>query len=204
MSEKRLIDDVRKIAALLPGKWTVKDPSEPNDGSWWASVENCDGRKLHFRADDRKKGAPRVEISGIWPSSKSQGVIAPARYADNEKGTFEITVARNRGAAAIAAEIKRRLLPDYSRVFVICKARAEYWDENDRRRNEVAAELRQLVGDTKSFPNRDPKSVCAAKLDGVLDIEVRGPDCVHFRMDISLEAAKAVIAVLKKRTKTSD
>lgn len=120
-----------KVAALLAG-WSHVLPSCDVPAECWARVAGPDGAGLHFHLDAWKK---RVRISGDFPQN----------YHPYGK-SFEITVAQDRPAAAVAKEIERRLFPEYLPAVAAAIERKAAAERQVAEAAAVAAELGALIG----------------------------------------------------------
>tara|TARA_R110002110_G_scaffold415559_1_gene650639 strand:+ start:3792 stop:4358 length:567 start_codon:yes stop_codon:yes gene_type:complete len=101
------------VARLLPGNWR-HTTIESDDADKWRPAaiiknDNTSGQKIRIQQHWQK--ADRLEIGGV---------IAGSIYK-----TPRITVAASRTAEAIAADIARRLIPDYLKAFERSAAEAE-------------------------------------------------------------------------------
>lgn len=106
MSEPRAFTLAREIAPALGDGWTVDDDREPYD--WAAFINGPNGATVRIGVD--RYGSPesgKVECYAFLPNG-SRDVL---RYDEN--GRHVINVSESRGAAVIAREIARRLLPAY-------------------------------------------------------------------------------------------
>lgn len=115
--------------ARVPAGWTpVRDRNGVAD-----SLQNADGARLSFGTVWNRPD--RIVIRGQWLTTTQYNWT---KSEDRGLSPFEITVAATRAPKAIAAEIARRLLPDYLRVFAYTKAaEAQAADEERQRRRKV-------------------------------------------------------------------
>jgi hypothetical protein len=91
----RFQEQVRQVAALL--QWSYVSPHEDQRDDVWAKITNDTGASLAFYLS-----GGRIEITGCFPP----------HYSPHGK-EHSISVAHSKEPIAIAADIKRRLLPAY-------------------------------------------------------------------------------------------
>lgn len=116
---------VREIAHLLgsEGEW-VPAPDGP-DQIWTSLARPRDGAGIWFSVASRER---RLAVHGHWPLDNGKRMRV-------EKAPG-INVSIDRGARAIAADIKRRFLPDYLALYTELRARVV---ANEERRAAIAA-----------------------------------------------------------------
>jgi hypothetical protein len=150
---------------------------------WCAVIIDDEGHGIHFNTQ-QKTG--RYYISGCWPRGKS-GIQLPDHCP-------HITVALLRPADEIAAEIKRRFLPDYLEQYNKAKAIADATDDRDKQIAAVRQELIEFLG---IKPSQNGTTLYGP---GYTRIDVQSPDSVRVecRGNFSLKTAKRVLALLKK------
>ncbi len=117
------------VAAALGWSYVRPDCDRPVD--LWASIVR-DGARLVFYFDTWKK---RIRISGAFPRD----------FAPYGK-TFEITVAADRPAAAVAKDIERRLLPEYLPAAAQAIERQADWDNRNAAARALTKELAAMIG----------------------------------------------------------
>lgn len=99
---------VQQVCQHLPGRWRYDKASNERSDRWVRLLGAVEGLALLFRCDfySNTRGKGRVAISGDYPpDAYRQGLLRDAPKA--------ITVALSRGPEKIAAEVQRRVLPDY-------------------------------------------------------------------------------------------
>lgn len=117
-----------EVAPLLNGEW--RDRSNPDYAG--GSITRDDGAELFLRIE-----GGRLTISGQYPVGWYQ--------KGGRTEHFNIGVSPGRGAAVIAREIERRLLPDYLPEFArVVQAIAEH-DRQEAARDDVAGRLAKVV-----------------------------------------------------------
>lgn len=99
----------RELAGLEPflGGWVYQERRGDASESW-ATLERADGATIHVHGNGyNSKG--RLSISGGWPRTAAGEECRPWRG----EGCPSIMVGASRPVKRIAAEIARRLLPEY-------------------------------------------------------------------------------------------
>jgi hypothetical protein len=131
--------NIAKLAAEVAGElgdgWSV-DPHWNANGSM---LDHTDSRRLHICTSRWPQNrAGRVIISGVLP-------YRPGSYI--EPGSHkEITVAAERGAAVIAREINRRLMPEYIEALSKIRARNAGEDAAFASQSALAVKVRSIFG----------------------------------------------------------
>jgi hypothetical protein len=127
-----------RVAVALGDGWTALrfgDPPFGNPGA--ALLQHADGRELfmlELTYPFSQRG--RVEISGVYPE----------RYWP--RSTCEIRVAPTRPAAAIAGDIRRRLLPRYEPLLAEARRKVAALNADKAERERVAAAIMAAVPGT--------------------------------------------------------
>ncbi len=110
----------------------------------WARVFDLpDGGRLFFQAA-RDKGQLRI-------SASVAEVLREHRpyYRDGQAPKTSINVSNSKDAKRIAADVRRRLLPEYEREAAACAARKAQWDDTNAKRvmalTQVAAPFGERV-----------------------------------------------------------
>jgi hypothetical protein len=119
-------------------RWTATITPHLGDG-WYATVDqhdrtllsNVDGRELYAR-DDRVHG--RILIVGTYPESDYFRRGYGRRYDG-------ITVSAARDPAAVAADVRRRLLPEYEQTLTALRAWVAQDDADRQARADLAARI---------------------------------------------------------------
>ena len=151
--DKRQLDrEMTAILAYLPG-WQL-DPRY-NDHCWCAALIDGTGRGVHVNTQQAKG---RLYISGVWPIDNDHRQYIPDRCQ-------HITIARDRPAEKIAAEIQRRFLPWYMAAYGEQAERVKQHKESQGRQQEVTAELAALLGpEATTRMQRNPNQIYAPGL----------------------------------------
>ena len=137
--ERTVSMDIAQLAAEVARElgegWSV-------DRQWDANgrmLDHTDGRRLHIcTASWPGNLAGRVIVSGDLP-------YRPGQYIEPGSRT-EITVAKERGAAVIAREINRRLMPGYTEVLAKLRGRNAAEDAAYECQAALAAKVRAIFG----------------------------------------------------------
>ena len=115
----------RTIAALLPGRWRYAPIRSTIERDWFkhrTNPKSLDRLELVIQCDDNQGRA--LELRTCW---EDESRFKIAGFLGDQTTRASITVAQSRSAKAIAADIERRLLPDYEKAFTD-------WQEHERRR----------------------------------------------------------------------
>ncbi len=176
---------VREVAGILG--WTCDPPWE--DADVWAGIGLPTGERLTFYCS-RFTGKPRLEISG--------------RFLPNYgpyNSPHEITVAGDRTAFAIAADIQRRLLPGYLVAYQESAAR-ETADKAAQARDEsLATELAGICGAQVVRDNPDHfqlygnLSIRGHSYDGGCDLQI---------LRLPAELAARVLRMIREATDAAE
>jgi|GEM_PF-2475056 len=136
------------VADALGEGWSV-DTSEAYAEHTGVYVDGPDGARLWLTLGGRNYGRDldRLSIRGQYPrpeESKGYGDGWSKRFGETR--TDEISVKRDRDPAAIAREIRRRLLPDYLEMLGEAVAGNAAHDAAVRRGRELRADLAARLG----------------------------------------------------------
>jgi len=188
--------------SLLPffAGWTIA--ACPYDSAHWCDLVRSDGATVRVYAG-RAGWVPegRVEIAGVFPRTKDGQAI----YGEPPP---KITCSIARGAKTIAAEIARRLLPEYLARFDHLKAIVTKQNENADEADVIAARLVAQLGEgakterAKTY-TRDVRKIWSS-LEGVYRLQVRpayGEQAPEVDMElhgIAPETAAAILSVLQE------
>lgn len=178
------------VVKALGKEWTIKPTDNPHDDN--VTLAHVSGASIGLRTSQYgDKG--KIVCGGYGTHSAHQVRI---------EGTHEIRVSVSRGASVIAAELTRRLLPDYLAAFAKQTAAIAEYDAGDRAIERTTMELWEHAGKPSHKPWRrsngktGPMQFYAPGASGAvivhsatsIEIEVRG---VH------PEAARAILDVLR-------
>lgn len=128
-----------EVAPTLPeGPWTVRPPREEAHDSH-AILERADGATVWISGNGWTRNG-RLSVSGGWPRTKAGEVMGP------REGRPSITVAETRPSAGVAAEIARRFLPDYLRLYAEALAKKVSWDDSRAAKRAACREMAAEIG----------------------------------------------------------
>jgi hypothetical protein len=202
-------DFAAEIAGHMDGWNYDAEANKGYDGDLMpgASLAGPGGRALFLRLDDHKG---RVEVSGKWPTDKGAYRSARDWYAiDYGQSEPRISASASRGAAAVARDIERRLLPDIEPIWQKVQERIE---EQNAYRARVA-ERCEFLSDGLDYvkenlraaddPDRGDYDLGSiSKLGWYGDMQVTGGEdgnCVAISLhSLTVEQARAVLEALKK------
>ena len=141
--------------AGFPG-WQVNNHGCDWSGSISESVQA-------FYVSKRKD---KLEISGVYPQAKngccSSGIVARP----------SISVSADRDPAAIAADIKRRFMPQYLEAWKEAQALVAQADHNEAQKNEVLKMLCGLFNETTRIHDKNRLSFLASASNVHCEIDV--------------------------------
>jgi hypothetical protein len=137
----RLESVAREIAAGLGNEWTARTMVD-GDGEKWAGfmrlVHISDSREINLTVRLYESPA-KIEVSGDYVTGPEY--LGLSRHMNNERPT--ISVSLDRPGAAIAKDIQRRFMPEYTRVFTdilaVVIANQERWDTRAAACDRLAA-----------------------------------------------------------------
>lgn len=203
-------NDLRTVAQFLGPEW-IFDATDDSDRCQITSSKLA----LHFSIDMR---ADRVTISDLaWPTyinrEKPYNDSGKTVYGTKERvmprdlaprqSIDSIGVALSRGPEAIAKEIKRRLLPEYMRVYALCEelavSRQQYQDKTANSWESICS----LVGEDGN--NRRTGGIYAKTRFGSIFMENRNGKA-YFNLTVTAEQMPAILAALgheKKEEQTN-
>lgn len=170
---------------------TVEPLKEGHDDRWNLYIHANSPEGWGVGVNGSKNG--KATISAIWPRGKDGAYIAEAVYDDNHSGSWErkIGVSLTKSPEQIAADIKRRLLPEIVRVWPFIKARKDNHDNYLERVATTKAALLELPGASDS--NNDKTGVWF-KVGAFYKVDAQGGS-VHFSsaslpLDLALQVLK--------------
>jgi len=189
-----------KLAAMMPGLldllpgWVLK-PSD--DGERWRQyVIECDGMGIYISLDRAGKW-DRVNIgSWHWPKyvpytdrrHTSEVSITPRELAGSQS-LASISVALDRGAAALADGIRKRFLPEYTRLYAECVRVAAERQVYQNACRDVWAEICGVIG-------KKPDHGYQYGPHG-MTLNQRGDKTARLEMDVTPAQLRVIIAALK-------
>lgn len=142
----------RDVAGSLGDGWSVREPNGEDSRDYrvhaWLTQGTGNGHphELCLSLDGPSYAPARLHADGKYPPDFDGSYIACDVSRRCKVDIPHITVAIERGAATIAREIERRLLPDYRRLHVECVKLATERREEHQRRERNLAELANAAG----------------------------------------------------------
>lgn len=171
-----------QIASHLGPGWTA----EPFMGHA-VELTHTDGGRLFARLD-----SARLNLTASYPTYERRAVRP--RLRDLRES---ITVSTARPPAAIAADITRRLLPDYERALADVRAQIAEMTVRAEGRAVTAARLGALLGVTPT--DRDTETVLYPSRSPLYALKVHGPDEVRVEsFTCTADQAAALIELMAK------
>ena len=151
------------------------------------------GARLYIRGEWNNR--KRLAVSCGWPKNAKGEVKTPSRvYGERaariEGRKTEITCAKDRGAEAIARDILRRLIPDYTVIYAELMAVAAVDDAYQSKAAATVARLVKIPGAsmTRESDNTVYFPCCTVRVNG---------DSVSFdRLSVSADAAETILRAL--------
>jgi len=128
------------IAKHLPPGWRYAGDLE-REGPNHTRLAHDDGPGLALHLD-----YGRLEIGGRWPDPVERPNQSPHHFYPHDTKPYRIGCSAARGAEAIAADIKRRLLPGYLLEWRRQAAMREQYVEGQERVSMAVTKLATIVG----------------------------------------------------------
>lgn len=142
-----------QIARHLDGFMAVS-PADGHISRDRCDLRTDDGRRLHLRSNGYQQHG-RVAISAAMPRARD-GMHWTAFYSlREERPKLTITCRMDRGPAAIARDIQRRLLPEYERMLADVRRRIADYDTELSRREDMREFFAQHFGAHIPTDSRD-------------------------------------------------
>lgn len=192
------------VKALAVELGATVDPIEHENDAWGHRI-TLEGRKMFLRFDRNgisDTSPDRIEISGSWPSYTLPGggprICTPrdcGAISYNSKSP-EISCNPERGANAIAKDMRRRFLPEFERLYDKCVAwcantGAAYTAAIDRA-NAIA---REFGGDVRHDGNN--VTLYAAGQMLIVSVYGAGQESVRFERSIDGLSVAQAVAILR-------
>jgi hypothetical protein len=182
----------RDTAAELSG-WQVE--TRDRDYGHYTQIEGPDSAVIGFYLDPYKK---TVNLRGVFPVDRH----GKAYQLPYKKVTPSINVSLNKTGAQVAADIHRRLWPDYEPLLAEALASHAQYAEHENTSIAVARRLAKVV--EAPVEDRDPGRVKVNLYRSLLlpefhgDIEVSGDSVTLNRFYLTPEQAEALLRALVK------
>lgn len=153
---RTLIDDV---ASALGDGWS-HEATDENIRYGFTHLAGPNGARLSI-GHDRYRSGGKLEISGAYPDNQVYGLP-----------TIKIGVGETRGAAVIAKEISRRVLPDYLVELERVVADNARRGANADARRVLATELAAVVGGRIDGDDRSARTSVRTYRSGSISFEI--------------------------------
>lgn len=114
------------IASHLSGSWHVEPLAEPRATYPSRHIHCDDGRSFYIHTEN----GDRISVHGNWPTTADGRTQWPSQY-DGVRPVINVSTSKT--SIAIAKEIERRFLPDYTKTWSAMKEHADSHDEHARK-----------------------------------------------------------------------
>ena len=184
---------VQALATQFPGAIAMADGDARPHG---LILPNEESFTVHYRTHEH-----RFVVSGSWPRSRLPGEqskqFTPADLWNPRAEYPSITVDADKSPEKIAADIKRRFLPEYRAVLVRCVEARDNHEQYVRSCNSLAEEIGALLGEPSREHTGKPPIVEVPDGLGYGSIEV-SRDSAHFNLhSVPADKARRLAAFLK-------
>jgi hypothetical protein len=170
--------------------WTFKPMDEPYPTQYIAGPNEAE-LAIRIETYGAKKG--RIEVHGNFHSGRNREFIDVREWNGSERAKLpEISVAGDRGAQAIAKEIKSRFLPKYLPLLAKAIARR---DEANSYEDKTRANLTTLAKIAGARVPEDRGRTTTYFTGG--DIQVSGDSITLKLSSLSVEQAKQILEMMK-------
>ena len=164
-----------------------------NSADTWARVFSLpNGGRLHFSGG---RGPGQLHISASLPDGLREH---RSYYRDGEAPKTSINVSDTKSADRIAADIRRRLLPEHDREVADCQANKARHDENNTKRILALTKVAAPLGEHVSCDERtgEPRQLSIDR-EGKFSLVVK-PFCDSLKVEIeaSPEVAEKIAVLL--------
>ncbi len=152
----RLKEIMPKLAANLPDGWKLDTSPDAMDNKHYLFFLKG-GMKLAIHA---VYSEDRFTVSGWgWPfyweiggrDGKSKKTIEPRNLYNPQASLDSIGIGMKKDGEQIAADIKRRILPEYERLYARCEEECKKWQEYEDKADKVWREVCALVGTNPQY-----------------------------------------------------
>ena len=140
-----VIRQAQHIAEYLDGRWTVTPcPYEHIAG---ADLQDMEGAHLYIGTVSEGYGQPitKLHIKGELPKNIKGEEPYVEGYGQFGKRMPSINVSRSKTAAQIAADIERRLLPEYLEILALAQQRVAESNTYYNKTESMAAQIAKLI-----------------------------------------------------------
>ncbi len=167
-------------------------PAAGFDGHWARVFDLPDGGRLFFQA------ARDSSLLHISASVAERLRDHRPYYRQGEAPKTSINVSMSKGAPRIAADVRRRLLPEYEREAAACAANKRKHDEYNAKRVEALTKVAAPFGERVQCDERsgEPRPLCIDR-EGKFSLTAK-PFCDSLRLEIEVspEIAGRIAALL--------
>lgn len=174
-----------KLADAVAAFMTLK-PAPGCDGHWSQVFALPDGGSLYMQSG-RQRGQLRISAS-VAESLREHRPY----YRDGEAPKTSITVSDSKGAQRIAAEVLRRLLPEYEREASACKANKARHDDHNAKRTLALTKVAAPFGERVQCDERsgEPRPLSIDR-EGKFSLTAK-PCCEAVKLEIEVSPDIAV------------
>jgi hypothetical protein len=131
----------------------------------------------------------KLHIHCLWPKTRKGVTEAPYRAYGHTGAWFEIFVSANKTPDKIAADITRRLLPDYLKAYQEITARLADWDAREDRQLEFFERLSAILPEARRQTNNNGYPTLDLYPMGMVmcDIQAKSASNAKFSLEIENE-----------------
>jgi len=167
-------------------------PAQGFDGHWARVFDLPDGGRLFFQAA-RQRGQLHISAS-VANSLREHRPF----YRGDEAPKTSINVSESKAAQQIAADVRRRLLPEYEREAAACAANKARHDDNNAKRVAALTKVAAPFGERVQWDERsgEPRPLSIDR-EGKFSLTAK-PFCESLKLDIEVspEVAGKIAALL--------
>lgn len=191
--------ELQAIAEALPGNWIVEQAMQHED-EWQRAndtLKDDQGRGLFILPVWNKKD--RFDIMGCgWPEYVDENgqpcELSPSQLWNPKEATPETTAARSRGAKAIAAQIVRKVLPEYDRI----KARLVEQAASYQSRSDKTASNRRALAEACQDEYREGNTHFYVRDIPGDTVRIEAYSSSHARLCLPVSEVVQVVALLRE------
>jgi hypothetical protein len=167
-------------------------PAQGFDGHWARVFDLPDGGRLYVQAG-RQRGQLNISASVANDLSEHRPY-----YREGEAPKTSINVSESKDARRIAADVRRRLLPEYEREAAACAANKARHDDTNAKRVEALSRVAAPFGVQVQCDERsgEPRPLSIDR-EGKFSLTVK-PFCESLKLEIEVspEVAGKIAALL--------
>ncbi len=189
--------ELRKLDPLHP--WTFQ---EPTASTWSVYLRDAGAKRIYLQLVGNYDNPDRVEISGCLNVGKNHQYVTVYENGSRVSVTA-ITVGLSRGAQAIAKEITRRFLPEYSRIFSLAQDKVRDEQEYQAQVSENLQNLASAVG--QSITIDDANNFSLRNVGNIYGkVRVSNDDAQLDLHNLTLAQAKHILKYIHKTKETNE